>query len=105
MRGSNSGRGKRFFSYIKRSGPLWDLFSLLSNGYRGSFPLVKRPGREANQSPPSSADVNECSFTSSPPTCLHDVDSDNITVTLRNTSRISRTRHRIHPLKPESFSE
>jgi hypothetical protein len=34
--------------------------SLLSNGYRGLFPLgVKRPGREADHSPPSSAEVKE----------------------------------------------
>jgi hypothetical protein len=26
----------------------------------GSFPEIKRPVREANQSPPSSAEVNEC---------------------------------------------
>jgi hypothetical protein len=28
-------------------------------GIRGSFPGVKRPGREANHSPPSSAEVKE----------------------------------------------
>jgi hypothetical protein len=38
-------------------------FSLyhLSNGYQGLFPWgVKRPGREADHSPPSSAEVKEC---------------------------------------------
>jgi hypothetical protein len=29
-------------------------------GTRGSFPGVKRPGREADHSPPSSAEVKEC---------------------------------------------
>jgi hypothetical protein len=31
--------------------------SLLSNGYQGLFPGVKRPGREADHSPPSSVEV------------------------------------------------
>jgi hypothetical protein len=29
-------------------------------GTMGSFPGVKRPGREADHSPPSSAEVKEC---------------------------------------------
>jgi hypothetical protein len=29
-------------------------------GTRGSFPGVKRPGRESHHSSPSSAEVNEC---------------------------------------------
>jgi hypothetical protein len=28
-------------------------------GTRGSFPGVKRPGRESDHSPPSSAEINE----------------------------------------------
>jgi hypothetical protein len=35
-------------------------------GTRGSSLGVKRPGREADHSPPSSAEVNECSYTSTP---------------------------------------
>jgi hypothetical protein len=36
---------------------LWDPPSLLSNGYRGALSLgVKRPGREADHSPPSRAE-------------------------------------------------
>jgi len=34
--------------------------TLLSSGNRGSFPGVKRPGREADHSPPSSVMVKEC---------------------------------------------
>jgi len=37
---------------------LWGPPSLLSNGYRGPFPGGKaRPGRDADHSPPSSAEV------------------------------------------------
>jgi hypothetical protein len=31
-----------------------------SMGTKGSFPGVKRPGREADHSPPSNAEVKEC---------------------------------------------
>jgi hypothetical protein len=42
------------------------------SGYRGSFPVVKRPGREADHSPLSSAeDMNEWRCTSI--TCLNGV--------------------------------
>jgi hypothetical protein len=45
-----------------------DTHSLLSDAYQGLFPLgVKRPGREADHSPPSSAEVkNAWSYTSTP---------------------------------------
>jgi hypothetical protein len=43
---------------------------LFRSGTRGSFPGVKRPGREADHSPPPSAEVKECknawSYTSTP---------------------------------------
>jgi hypothetical protein len=43
-------------------------------GTRGSFPGVKRPGREADHSPPCSAEVkNAWSYTSTPPIRLHGV--------------------------------
>ena len=35
----------------------WGPLSLLYNGSKGSFPGVKRPGRDADPSPPSSAEV------------------------------------------------
>jgi hypothetical protein len=45
-----------------------------------SVPGVKRPGCEANHSPPSSAPPkNEGPYTSTPPTCLHGVYRDNFT--------------------------
>jgi len=35
---------------------------------------IKQPGHEADHSPPSSAEVkNACSYTSTPPVCLHGV--------------------------------
>jgi hypothetical protein len=37
----------------------WDLSSLLYNGYRVSFPGVKRPGRGVDHPPPSIAEVKE----------------------------------------------
>jgi hypothetical protein len=43
-------------------------------GTKGSFPGGKRPGREADHSPPSSAEVkNVWSYTSTPPVRLHGV--------------------------------
>jgi hypothetical protein len=40
----------------------------------GSFPGVKRPGREADHSPPSNAEIkNAWSYTSTPPLSLHGV--------------------------------
>jgi hypothetical protein len=45
-------RGKFFFLQALRSDQLWSLPSLLSNGYRGSFPEGKgRSGRDADHSP------------------------------------------------------
>jgi hypothetical protein len=44
------GRGERLFSTPQRPDLLWGPPSLLSNGYRGSSPGIKRPGREADHS-------------------------------------------------------
>jgi hypothetical protein len=50
--------GSRIFSSPRRPGRLWGPPNLLSNGYRGALsPGVKRPGREADHSPPASAEV------------------------------------------------
>jgi hypothetical protein len=57
--GSSPRRGWEFFSSSPRPDRLWGPPSLPSNGYRGSFPSVKRPVREADRSPPSSAEVKE----------------------------------------------
>jgi hypothetical protein len=44
---------------------LWGTPSVIFNWHRGAFPDVKRPGREADHSPPSSVEVkNEWIYTS-----------------------------------------
>jgi hypothetical protein len=47
------------FSSPFRPDRLWGSPSLVSNGYRGFFPGVKRPGREADHSPPGSAEAKK----------------------------------------------
>jgi hypothetical protein len=37
-RGSNPGKGKRYFSFPQRQDRLWGQLNLLSSGYRGQFP-------------------------------------------------------------------
>ena len=75
FRGSNPGRGKRFFFPQKHQGQLWAPPSLQLNGDRVSFPGVKLPGREVDHSPPRSAEFkNEWSNTSAPFIRLHGVD-------------------------------
>jgi hypothetical protein len=57
-RGSSPDRGRGFFFKPLRLDQLCGPPSLLSNGYWGSFPGGKaRPGRDADHSPPSSAEV------------------------------------------------
>jgi hypothetical protein len=53
---------------------LWGPPNLLSNGYGAPSLGVKRPGREADHSPPASAEVNKMwIYTSTPPIHLHGV--------------------------------
>jgi hypothetical protein len=49
------GRGWDFFSSLPRPDQNWGPPNLLSNWYRGSFSGLKRPGSEADHSPPFSA--------------------------------------------------
>ena len=64
--GSILSRSKKFFSYLKVTDRLWGPPSLLFKGY--FLGGVKRPGREADHSPLSSAEFkNEWSYTSTAP--------------------------------------
>ena len=56
VRGSNPSGGEIFRTRPDRP---WGPLSLLYDGYRVSFPGVKRPGRGVNHPPPSSAEVKE----------------------------------------------
>jgi hypothetical protein len=51
--------GSRIFSSPCRLDRLWGPLSLLSNAYRGSFPGVKQQRREADHSPPTTAEVKK----------------------------------------------
>jgi len=58
--------GENEFSLLQyRPYPLWGPLTLLLNGYRRSFPGIKRPWREADHLTPPRAEVkNEWSHTS-----------------------------------------
>jgi len=73
--GTIPGGGWAFFPSIPCADRPWGPPSLLSNGYLDLFPwVVKRPVREADHSPPHSAEVkNSWSYISTPPTRLHGV--------------------------------
>jgi hypothetical protein len=49
----------RIFSSPRRPDRLWVPLSLLSNGYRGLPPGIKRPGSEVDHSPPTSVEVKK----------------------------------------------
>jgi hypothetical protein len=51
--------GSRIFSSPRRPDRLWGTPNLLSNGYWGSSPGVKRPRREADHSPSPSTEVKK----------------------------------------------
>jgi len=70
------------FLFPKTSTPLGSAPSILFNIYRGSFQGLKQLGREVNHWHPSSAEVLECSCSSAPPTCLHNVDRESCFVCL-----------------------
>jgi hypothetical protein len=59
----------RIFSSLRRPDRFWGPSNLLSNGYRALFLWgVKRPWREADHLPPTSAEVKKMRiYTSTPP--------------------------------------
>jgi hypothetical protein len=71
---SRPGRGWEIFSSPPCPDQLWGLPSLLFNGHEGLSLVIKRPGREADHSPPS---ISEAKYvwnsTSTPPIRLHGV--------------------------------
>jgi hypothetical protein len=61
----------RIFTSPFRPDRLWGPFRLLSNGYNGALsPGVKRPGSEADHSPPTSAEVKKMWVYTSTPTSV-----------------------------------
>jgi hypothetical protein len=71
--------------------------NLLSNGYRDSFPGVRRSGREANHSPPFNAEIKvEWSWSSAPSTSLHGVDRENFTFTVVEEIEETSSRKYLH---------
>jgi len=66
VRGSNPGGWEIFCNSPHRS---WGPPSLVYNGYRISFPGVKRPGRDVNYPPPCSAKVKEHDVKATGPLC------------------------------------
>jgi hypothetical protein len=60
--------GARFFSSICHPDWFWGPPSLLSNGYWGCFPGIKKPGSEDDHSSPTSAEAKKTwIYTSTPP--------------------------------------
>jgi hypothetical protein len=77
VRTSNPVKSKGFFSLLKCPPRLWGGHNLLFRGYEDAFAGWKRPGRDVDHSPPSSAEVkNEYSCTPAPVICLHGVGRD-----------------------------
>jgi hypothetical protein len=64
------GRGKRFFSILKRSDGIWGPFILQFIMYRGLLPGKKRPERAHHLSPHNVDVTNEWSYTTTPPHAL-----------------------------------
>jgi hypothetical protein len=81
IQGSKPGGGKKFVSSPKLQDWFWKPSNLLLTGYRISFPRVKWPGCRVKNSPLGSTEFkNEWSYTSTPPICLHGVDTENVTL-------------------------
>jgi hypothetical protein len=71
--GSIRGRGKRFFTIPQRQNRLWGPPGLASNKDSGLLSLgIKRLGREADHSPPCSAEVKMEQYLQSP-ICIHGI--------------------------------
>ena len=71
--------GEKEFSLLQnRPYPLWGPLTLLLNGCRRSFPVIKRPWREADHSTPPRAELkDEWSYTTTA-FCLQHVGRENL---------------------------
>jgi len=77
--------GQEIFLFFVTSHVLWRPPVLPFSGYRVSLLEVKRPVREADHSPPSSAKVKtELSHSYIPPVCVHGVDGEDVTFSFTN---------------------
>jgi hypothetical protein len=82
--GSNSGRGKRFFSSLKCPHQLWEPDYLIFKGYLCSSLRVKQLRCEVNHSPPSSSRVKKAGcYASAPPIRLYGMDRNNSGIGIR----------------------
>jgi hypothetical protein len=62
--------GARIFTSPCRPDQLWGPPNLLSNGFRGLSPGVKRPGRVADHSHPTNAEIKKTWVYTSTPPCV-----------------------------------
>ena len=87
--------------YLNRNGSKASQ-TLLFNGYRGSFVGVKRPGRDADQLYPSSAEVKtECSHCSAFPIRLHVVEGTALLFPFHDANGFQTLKCRLHVLECE----
>ena len=84
VRGSNSGRGLRFFSFLKLPNRPFGQPSVLFNGCRDYFLGVQWPEREVDPLTPTVEVKNEWSYTSTPPICLRGVHREYFTIVYLN---------------------
>jgi len=79
--------------------------NLLSDGYRGTFPGVKRPGRDADYSPPTIAEVkSEWIYTSTPCLCYHGVYRENLNFYFYYIIRDKSITNTVTPNSLDTFS-
>jgi hypothetical protein len=79
-------RGKIFFACLKCLDRLWDSPSSFQKVLWPLFPAIKRPWREADLYPQSTAEVkNEWSYTFTPPIPLHGVHTDSFITFLKRS--------------------
>jgi len=76
--------GKRFLSFPKYTYRLWGQQILLRNRYQGLFPWGEAFGVWSWPSACNTEIRKEWRYTSTPPTCIHGMDNNNITFILDN---------------------